>query len=64
MGINIVSEHAQLVDTIKSLYVALEAANTAFFYSKSSADEQQVRRLESQMNETIDALVALESRQS
>ncbi|PUE56733.1 hypothetical protein B9Z36_10640 [Limnohabitans sp. Rim8] len=51
----------QLLDAIKSLYAQLETANTAFFHSKSSADEQHVRHLEAQMNEIIDALVMLES---
>lgn len=51
----------QLLDAIKSLYAQLETANTAFFHSKSSADEQHVRDLEAQMNEIIDALVMLES---
>ena len=51
----------QLLDAINSLYAQLETANTAFFHSKSSADEQHVRHLEAQMNEIIDALVMLES---
>jgi pyrroloquinoline quinone (PQQ) biosynthesis protein C len=53
----------QLLDAIKSLYAQLETANTAFFHSKSSADEQHVRHLEAQMNEMIDTLVVLESNQ-
>ena len=51
---------ASVRDQLQAAYVLLEASNLALFKTPSAELARTVRRLESQIDELIDTLIALE----
>jgi hypothetical protein len=52
-----------LEQQVQNLYVPLEAANIALYYSNSVEDARVVQALEEQINTLVDALIELDAKE-